>query len=133
MTPALFNAENCKRPPPQGSGIRGLLATAATVRVGYASSRKNRAAAQRTSMAAMTTGIGFACLTAALFLTCSLALIALYLGDGTNGAHDVTQHAIKFLAIAGLFQLVDSAQGLANGCLRGLKDARLPMLIAVLS
>ncbi|MEC9462727.1 MAG: MATE family efflux transporter, partial [Pseudomonadota bacterium] len=33
--------------------------------------------------------------------------------------------------VAGLFQLVDGMQAIASGLLRGLKDARVPMFIAL--
>lgn len=109
------------------------LAAAATVRVGYAYGRQDRLAAMRASTAAMVLGMGFACLTAVLFLAFPFSLIALYLGNDARGAQEVIPYAVTFLSVAGLFQLVDTAQGLANGCLRGLKDARLPMLIAIFS
>jgi len=38
--------------------------------------------------------------------------------------------AIRFLAIAALFQLFDGAQVVAAGALRGLQDTRVPMLVA---
>jgi MATE family multidrug resistance protein len=41
--------------------------------------------------------------------------------------------AASLLVLAALFQHVDGAQVAANGALRGLKDARMPMLIAGLS
>jgi MATE family multidrug resistance protein len=37
-----------------------------------------------------------------------------------------------FLAFAGLFQIVDGAQSIAAGMLRGLQDTRVPMLFAAL-
>jgi MATE family multidrug resistance protein len=36
------------------------------------------------------------------------------------------------LTIAGLFQLADGVQAVAAGALRGLKDTRVPMLLAAL-
>jgi MATE family multidrug resistance protein len=49
--------------------------------------------------------------------------------DPANAA--VVALAIKFLAIAAMFQLVDGAQAVAAGVLRGLQDTRVPMLIAL--
>jgi MATE family multidrug resistance protein len=40
--------------------------------------------------------------------------------------------AVSFLRVAAAFQLVDGAQAVAAGALRGLQDTRVPMLIAVL-
>ena len=44
----------------------------------------------------------------------------------------VVELAITFLAIAALFQLVDGAQAVGSGMLRGLHDTRVPMLFAAL-
>ena len=41
--------------------------------------------------------------------------------------------ATTFLSVAALFQIVDAAQTIATGCLRRLKDTRIPMLMAVVS
>ncbi|NKB47565.1 MAG: MATE family efflux transporter [Legionellales bacterium] len=41
--------------------------------------------------------------------------------------------AIKFLAICGIFQLLDSLRIIISGVLRGLKDTQYPMWIAVIS
>ena len=40
--------------------------------------------------------------------------------------------AITFLAFAALFQLVDGAQVVGSGMLRGLHDTRIPMIFAAL-
>jgi MATE family multidrug resistance protein len=40
--------------------------------------------------------------------------------------------AVGFLAIAGLFQVVDGAQVIGAGMLRGLHDTRVPMVFAAL-
>ena len=39
--------------------------------------------------------------------------------------------AVQYLAIAAVFQLVDGAQAVAAGVLRGLQDTRVPMMIAL--
>ncbi len=38
---------------------------------------------------------------------------------------------MSFLVVAAAFQLVDATQGIAGGALRGLKDTRVPMAVAV--
>ena len=40
--------------------------------------------------------------------------------------------AASYLAIAGLFQLVDGAQATAQAALRGLSDTRVPMVVALI-
>ena len=37
------------------------------------------------------------------------------------------------IVVAGLFQLVDGLQAIASGLLRGLKDARVPMIMALIA
>jgi MATE family multidrug resistance protein len=44
----------------------------------------------------------------------------------------VVAHAVLFLGIAALFQIVDGAQAVAAGMLRGLHDTRVPMIYAAL-
>lgn len=39
--------------------------------------------------------------------------------------------AVTFLALAALFQIVDGAQAVAAGMLRGLRDTRVPMFLAL--
>ena len=38
-----------------------------------------------------------------------------------------------FVVVAGIFQLVDGLQAIAAGLLRGLKDTRIPMVMALIS
>jgi MATE family multidrug resistance protein len=45
----------------------------------------------------------------------------------------VLDYAAKLVIIAGIFQLMDGLQAIASGLLRGLKDARVPMIMALIS
>jgi MATE family multidrug resistance protein len=45
----------------------------------------------------------------------------------------VLAYAAPLIVVAGLFQLVDGLQAIASGLLRGLKDARVPMIIALIA
>lgn len=56
-----------------------------------------------------------------------------FLDSSVEGAQDVLQYAVILVIIAGIFQLVDGVQAVAAGMLRGLKDARVPMIIALIS
>ncbi len=42
-------------------------------------------------------------------------------------------YAGPLIVVAGLFQLVDGIQAIASGLLRGLKDARVPMILALIA
>jgi Na+-driven multidrug efflux pump len=48
-------------------------------------------------------------------------------------AADLLAAAVPLLLVAGAFQMVDAIQVIGAGLLRGLKDTRIPMIIAVIS
>lgn len=106
------------------------LAQAATVRVGLAVGRGDRKAAGRAGWVALALGTTFMATMAAVMLTAPQAIVALFLHDGSAETRRVAELAVGFLAVAALFQVVDGAQVIGQGCLRGLKDTRAPMLYA---
>jgi MATE family multidrug resistance protein len=55
-------------------------------------------------------------------------LVGVFIDGKTAPA--VASLAATFLAVAAVFQLADSTQAVGAGSLRGLKDTRVPMLIA---
>ncbi|WP_062228951.1 MATE family efflux transporter [Aureimonas frigidaquae] len=109
------------------------LAGAATIRVGRAYGARNAAAISRAARACLGVGVGFACSAALLFWAAPHALVGLYLDPGDPQSLQVLAYAVPFLAVAAAFQLVDTIQVLSSGVLRGLKDTRLPMIIAIFS
>lgn len=48
-------------------------------------------------------------------------------------AAEVLAYASSLVVIAGIFQLVDGIQAVTAGLLRGLKDARIPAMLALIS
>lgn len=106
------------------------LGQAATVRVGLAFGAEDRDGVARAGWAAYALGVGFMILAALAMITVPHLLIAgfLDLSDPANAA--VIRTAVTFLAFAGLFQVVDGAQAVGAGMLRGLHDTRVPMLFA---
>ncbi len=107
------------------------LSSAATVRVGSAYGRGSAEDVARAARVAMLVAVGIAFFAALLFWLVPGQLIGLYLDLGQPDALRVLSTAIPLLAVAAAFQLIDAAQVTANGVLRGLKDTRTPMLIAV--
>ena len=107
------------------------LAQAATVRVGRACGAGLPEAARRAGWIAIALGVSFALVPASLFWLAGSGIVGLFLDRTDAGNRPVIELAVAFLAIAALFQLVDAAQIVARGALRGLKDTRGPMLIAV--
>jgi MATE family multidrug resistance protein len=109
------------------------LSAATTIRVGHAFGRTDRHNLTRAAATSLGLGLAIACLSALVFLTMPRALVALYLDMEAQASAAVVSIAVSFLAIAGIFQIVDSIQALSSGALRGLKDARIPMAIALVS
>lgn len=106
------------------------IGQAATVRVGIAHGRGDTAAISRAGWLALGIGTGFAVLTAAVLIGMPRALVAAFIDVSNPINSEVTRLAISFLAIAALFQIVDSAQAIGAGVLRGLHDTRVPMIFA---
>ncbi len=86
----------------------------------------------RAGSAAFLLGIGFMALTALMFVLMPGPLIAIFLDLSQPANAEVVQLATAFLVWAAIFQLVDGAQAVGNGLLRGLHDTRVPMIYALI-
>jgi len=108
------------------------LSQAVTVRVGLAYGRIDRAAIGRAGWTSFAIGQSFMLLTAATMWLAPGLLISAFLDprDPANAA--VAALAVKFIAVAALFQIVDGAQAVGAGMLRGLHDTTLPMIYAAI-
>ena len=109
------------------------LSNAATVRAGSAYGRGDRNEMARGGHAVIGLSLAAALVTIAAFLVFPEPLIAVFLEDGDPDAPAIIATGIGLLAVAALFQLVDGAQVIALGLLRGVQDTRQPMIIAALS
>jgi multidrug resistance protein, MATE family len=109
------------------------LGIATTVRVGQAVGRGDAVGTRAAGLVGMGLATAVMTLTALLYWTAPRAVVGLYLdlADPVNAA--VIASATTFLRVAALFQLVDGLQVAAIGALRGLKDTRVPMIIAFVS
>ncbi len=106
------------------------LATAATVRVGRAYGARDIAGIARAGWSAYGVALVYACGTATLILLFIHQLVGLFL-DWSNPADAVVAGlAASYLVWAGIFQIVDGAQVVGAGMLRGLGDTRAPMWLA---
>jgi multidrug resistance protein, MATE family len=101
------------------------LAEATTVRVGHAVGRGDRDGLRRAAFAGGVLVLVTQFATAAALLFGNQAIAALYTGDAA-----VIALAASLLLMAAAFQFPDGVQVLSVGALRGLKDTRVPMLIA---
>jgi MATE family multidrug resistance protein len=106
------------------------LAQAATVRVGTAYGRGDRVGIARAGWSAFVIMLAVMGGTATLLLLGARPLVGLFLDLRDPGQAHVVALAVSFLSVAALFQLVDGAQAVGAGMLRGLHDTAVPMLFA---
>lgn len=106
------------------------IGQAVTVRVGRAFGAGDRDGITRAGWTAFGLGVGFMVCSASVFLLIPEVLVGAFIDASDPGAAPVASLAITFLAIAALFQIVDGAQAVGAGMLRGLQDTTMPMLYA---
>jgi MATE family multidrug resistance protein len=105
------------------------LSQATTVRVGRCLGEGDKPGIARAGWTAWVLGVGFMALMAILIWSIPRDLITIFLNDTPENAR-VIALATSFLAIAAIFQIVDGAQVVGAGMLRGLHDTRVPMIFA---
>jgi MATE family multidrug resistance protein len=106
------------------------LGQAATVRVGRAVGRDDPDGITRAGWTAWVLGLLFMGTMALVMWSVPHRLITLFLDDVPANAA-VIALAVSFLRVAAAFQLVDGAQVIGAGMLRGLHDTRWPLLFAL--
>ena len=106
------------------------LGQATTVRVGLAYGRRDPKGVALAGWTAFGLGTAFMTIMAALMYAFPRDLITLFLADTPANAN-VISLGVSFLLIAALFQIVDGAQVVGAGMLRGLHDTRVPMIFAL--
>lgn len=106
------------------------LSQAVTVRVGRAFGRADWG--EVWTMARISIGLSLlvALLTVVAFLTFPETLIGLFLSSDEPLRIEILTVGAILLAAAAVFQVVDGAQVVELGILRGIQDARIPMVIA---
>lgn len=104
------------------------LAEATTVRVGHAVGAGDHPGIRRAALAGFVLMLGTQTATGAALILGRSAVVGLYSKDAAVGALATT-----LIAYAAAFQFPDGAQVLSNGALRGLKDTRVPMLLALVA
>ncbi len=109
------------------------LSMAVTVRVGQATGRRDLQGARRAGYVGMWLGASFMMISAICFWAFPMSIISLFLDVESGLNTEVVLKATVLLSIAAVFQIFDGLQVTAAGALRGLKDTRMPMLLAVIS
>jgi MATE family multidrug resistance protein len=106
------------------------LGMASTVRVGLAAGAGDMAGARRAGLTAFGLGGCFMLLMGAIIALESRFIAGLYLRGGSAGDAAAIALAALFLKCAAAFQIFDGTQVVGAFSLRGLKDARTPMMLA---
>jgi multidrug resistance protein, MATE family len=106
------------------------IAMAATVRVGLFAGAEDRDGTRRAGFVAMTVGAGVVVLFGVFMAFGGEAIARLYISGRTPTDLQVIAYAAVFLKVAAAFQLFDALQVVGALALRGLKDARWPMILA---
>jgi MATE family multidrug resistance protein len=109
------------------------LSNAATVRTGRFEGAGEAAALRRGARVAIGLSLAFAAATVVLFLTLPAPMVALFLDPADPQAPQIIAFGTLLLAMAALFQLADATQVMALGLLAGLRDTKVPMLMASVS
>jgi len=108
------------------------IAQAATVRVGLAAGAGDKEGVGRAGWTAIALGAGFSIVPALVFWFLPKTVVSAYLDLDVSENLRVAGIAVTFLAIAAVFQLFDGIQIIAAAALRGLKDTRMPLVIALI-
>jgi len=108
------------------------IGQAAAVRVARALGRQDREAIRRAGWTALVLATAFMATMSLIMVAAPRLLISAFLDTNEPANAAVVRHAMAFLMLAALFQIADGAQTVGAGMLRGLHDARKPMLFALI-
>ncbi len=106
------------------------IGQAATIRVGLGFGRRDVEAIRRAGWTAYVLGVGFMTAMALVIWLIPGPLAEIFLEPENAGNAEVVKLAVSFLLVAAVFQIVDGAQVVGTGMLRGLQDTTWPMLFA---
>jgi MATE family multidrug resistance protein len=107
------------------------IGQAATVRVGRAYGAQNPAEIRQAGWTAFWLAVAFMAAMSLAMILAPRLLISAFLDSADLKNAPVVDLAVSFLMFAALFQIADGAQVVGAGVLRGLHDARVPMLFAL--
>ena len=103
------------------------------MRVGIAAGANDREALVRASWVVVIISAGIAIIGGLAFALFPSFFAGLFLDRTKADAVAVLGLATTFVIVAGVFQLVDGLQAIGAGLLRGIKDTRIPMILALIS
>ena len=109
------------------------ISQAATVRVGRFAGQGNVVELRRAALAALAlSGVAVA-LSVVVYLGAGRWIVAAFLDSDDAQTPAILTLGVALMGVAALFQLVDGAQVMALGFLRGVQDTRWPMVLAAIS
>ncbi|MGF6263256.1 MATE family multidrug resistance protein [Paraburkholderia youngii] len=106
------------------------IGQAANVRVGYWAGAGQPLAARHAGFVALALGVGFMSMSGLVLIAAPHWIVGLYLHLDDPANAPTIALASSLLGVAAIFQIVDGMQAVGSGCLRGLKDTRIPMIAA---
>jgi MATE family multidrug resistance protein len=106
------------------------IGQAANVRVGFWAGAGQPLAARHAGFVALALGVGFMTLSGIVLIAAPHWIVGLYLHLDDPANAPTVALASSLLGVAAIFQIVDGMQTVGSGCLRGLKDTRVPMIAA---
>jgi MATE family multidrug resistance protein len=109
------------------------LSNAATVRAGNAMGRKDADHMARGAWVAIVASLLMAFVAVAIFLLFPEQLLGFFIDPEEVQREAIIATGVTLLYVAALFQVMDGAQVMALGLLRGVQDTRGPMVIAAVS
>lgn len=109
------------------------ISNVATIRAGNAFGRGDQRHLARGAYVVFGMSLVLAILTIIWFLLWPEPLVLLFLQSGEPERDQIVAIGVVLLAMAALFQLVDGAQAIALGLLRGVQDTTVPMYMAAFS
>ena len=109
------------------------LSNVATIRAGTAYGRHDPEQMRRGALTVTVMSLVFAAATIALYLAMPETLLSVFIEQDDPRRTEILAIGVGLLLMAALFQLVDGAQVIALGLLRGVQDTRMPMIYAAVS
>lgn len=109
------------------------LSQAATIRVGIAHGRGDVPALVRASVTVLVIAGIIAAFGGAMLAFDPVFFASFYVSADSPDTPRLLEIAGRLIIVAGIFQMVDSIQAIASGLLRGLKDASVPMVLALIA
>jgi MATE family multidrug resistance protein len=109
------------------------LSNVATIRAGNAYGRRDVPHMKRGAVIVTVLSLVFAMLTMVGFVGWPEPLISVFMQEDEPARAEILAIGTGLLVMAALFQLVDGAQVVALGLLRGVQDTKVPMVMAAVS